>query len=109
MLVLQAEALRPSKLAEGRRAALAGVARMMQETALAMGRKLPDPLLITAVLTGLETVVRTLMEEGRLGDADIARARRVMMRLTIAALAEEGDTVPPLPHAPEPAPSGVTS
>jgi AcrR family transcriptional regulator len=99
MLVLQAEALRPGRLSESRRAALAGVAKLMEESAVAMGREVPDPLLITALLTGLEAVVRTLMEEGRLGDADIARARRVMMRLALAALAEEGDSVPALPRA----------
>lgn len=98
MLVLQAEAQRPGKLAEGRRAALAALARLMEEGAIALGIEPPDPLLLTALLTGLETVMRTLMEEGRLGDADIARARAVMMRMAIATLAEPGDEVPPLPR-----------
>lgn len=99
MLLIQAEALRPGKLAEGRRAVLAELRQMMEEGAVSLGRVPADPLLFDALITGMETVVRTLMEQGRFGDADIARARAVMMRLAIAALAEEGDPVPPLPRA----------
>jgi AcrR family transcriptional regulator len=99
MLALQAEALRPGKLAERRRAVLADLRGLMEEGARALGRAPPDPLLLDALINGMESVVRTLMEEGRLGDADLARARAVMMRLSIATLAEEGDAVPPLPRA----------
>lgn len=100
MLALQAEAMRPGKLAERRREALGGLARLVEEGARAAGRAPPDPLLVTGLLTGLEAVVHTLMKEGRLGDADVARARAVMMRMAAGTLAEPGDEVPPLPRDP---------
>lgn len=98
MLALQAEAQRPGKLAERRRAAIADLAALMEEGARTVGREPPDPLVLLALFTGMEAVVRALMEEGRFGEADIARARAVMMRLAMATLAEPGDEVPPLPR-----------
>lgn len=99
MMALMAEAQRPGRLAERRRAALAGVAGLLEEGSRASGREPPDPLLVIGLLTGLESVARALMEEGRLGDADIARARAAMLRLAIGTLAEPDDVVPPLPRA----------
>lgn len=102
MLALQAEALRGGQLAVRRKEALAAVAALIEEGARWLGREPPDPLLLFGLLNGLEAVVRSLMEESRMSDADFARARRVMMRLAIATLAETGDTVPPLPRASAP-------
>ncbi|MEZ4296891.1 MAG: hypothetical protein R3B70_18135 [Polyangiaceae bacterium] len=102
MLVLQAQALRPAgMLAERRRAIFAEMGAMMREGAAADGRAEPDPLLVYGVLSGMEALVRNLMETGRLSDEDIGRARAVLLRLAIGALAEPGESVPPLPRAPE--------
>ncbi|MBK8257435.1 MAG: TetR/AcrR family transcriptional regulator [Polyangiaceae bacterium] len=97
MLELQAQALRTGKLAERRKAVLTEMAELVEETSQKENRSLVDPLLVFGVLAGMEAVVRQMMESGRLTDSDMARARRVLVRLAAGALAEPGDDVPPLP------------
>lgn len=62
-----------------------------------------DPLLLRALVIGIEGVTRTLLgesDEGRnVTDEGIARARRVMLRMLSGTLAGEGERVSPLPLA----------
>ena len=60
-----------------------------------------DPLLLRALVIGIEGVTRTLLgesDEGRnVTDEGIARARRVMLRMLSGTLAGEGERVSALP------------
>ncbi len=60
-----------------------------------------DPLLIRTLVYALEAIVRVVLQEGdegrRVTDAQVQRARRVMMRIATAAVAGSGARVAPLP------------
>jgi AcrR family transcriptional regulator len=60
-----------------------------------------DPLLLRALILGLEAITRRVVEEGdqgrRVTESSIARARRVMMRMTSGTIAGTGARVAPLP------------
>jgi AcrR family transcriptional regulator len=95
MRVLEAEALRPDSLLEPQRAALLDdLVRIVQES---LGERRPDPLVVRGVLLALEGVSHRVHAEGAVTEARLNRARRAMLRILIASLAEEGDPVPPLP------------
>lgn len=60
-----------------------------------------DPLLIRTLVYALEAIVRVVLQEGdegrRVTDAQVARARRVMMRIVTASVVGSGARVAPLP------------
>lgn len=60
-----------------------------------------DPLLIRTLVYALEAMVRVVLQEGdegrRVTDAQVQRARRVMMRIATASVAGSGARVAPLP------------
>jgi AcrR family transcriptional regulator len=60
-----------------------------------------DPLLLRALMLGIEAITRRVLEEGdegrRVTASRISRARRVMMRITTGTIAGTGARVAPLP------------
>ena len=95
MRVLEAEALRPESLLEPLRAKL--LDNLTDVVLDILGERRPDPLVIRGALVALEGISHRVHSEGDITDARLGRARRAMVRVLVASLAEEGDPVPPLP------------
>jgi AcrR family transcriptional regulator len=62
-----------------------------------------DPLLLRALVLGMEAITRRVLEDGdegrRVSKASIVRAREVTMRIMTATVAGTGERVTPLPMA----------
>jgi AcrR family transcriptional regulator len=86
MLQLQAEAQRRERLAVRRKTLFLELVELIQAGFRLEGRVAPDALLLLGVLAGLEAIVRTQMESGRVGDEDMAHARTAMLALLRGAL-----------------------
>jgi AcrR family transcriptional regulator len=98
-LAIQAEALRPdSRLWPRRQEIVSELYELFLAAAERDGREKVDPLLFHGVMAANEAVLRTLMKEGKLDEARIERARRVMLRVMITSFARAGEEVPPLPR-----------
>jgi AcrR family transcriptional regulator len=86
MLQLQAEAQRRERLAARRKAMFLELVELIQAGFRQEGRAEPDALLLFGILSGLEAIVRTQVESGRVSDEDMARARGAMLALLRGAL-----------------------
>ncbi|MCX5741462.1 MAG: TetR/AcrR family transcriptional regulator [Proteobacteria bacterium] len=71
------------------------------EMLLAAGGMRVDPLFVRTLILALEAIVRNVLimsDEGRkVTEENIARARRVMVRITTGAIAGEGPSMPDMP------------
>lgn len=96
--VLLTEHFPPGSLAERRREeAVEGFIRLIEEEYRGVRRKKLDPLLVRGLVAGMDQVAVAIASEGKPEAWDLDRARRVMLRMLVGALAEEGDPIPPLP------------
>jgi AcrR family transcriptional regulator len=99
MYVVQGESMRPgSKLGPRRRAFLDAMVDMLGgEIEKASGQRV-DPLLLRSLLVAIEGVSMMLRSESPQGRFDLERAKRIMMRIIMAAVAAPpDDLVPPVP------------
>jgi AcrR family transcriptional regulator len=87
MLQLQAEAQRRERLSARRKAMFLELVELIQAGFRQEGRPEPDALLLFGVLAGLEAIVRSQVESGRVSDEDMAKARAAMLALLRGALA----------------------
>lgn len=102
MYVVQGEAMRVgSKLAPRRRAFLDTMASLLAEGVEDATGVQVDPMLLRNLLVAMEGCSMMLHAESKGGTFDFERAKRVMMRIVLAAIAAPADDiVPPLPVLP---------
>jgi AcrR family transcriptional regulator len=96
--VLDTEARTPgSCIAAERQKTLREMTALMNELLTLHGRKPVDPVLIVALIAGLESVADALLSNRRSDPAALAHALRLALRLVGATIAGPDDAVPPLP------------
>jgi AcrR family transcriptional regulator len=102
MFVVQGEAMRAgSKLAPRRRAFLDTMASLFAAKIAEESGMRVDPLLLRSLLVAVEGMSMTLRAESESGTLDVQRAKRVMLRIIMGAIAApESDLVPPIPVLP---------
>lgn len=102
MYVVQGESMRVgSKLAPRRRAFLDTMASLLAEGVEDATGVQVDPMLLRNLLVAMEGCSMMLHAESKGGALDFERAKRVMMRIVLAAIAAPADDiVPPLPVLP---------
>jgi hypothetical protein len=89
---------RGSSAAAQRRAMMAAATAFFEDEVRKAQRTGLDPLVYVGLIAALEGVGRTLLREPRVGEAEIARRKRVILRILQATLAEPDDPIPPLPR-----------
>ncbi|RMF15458.1 MAG: TetR/AcrR family transcriptional regulator [Candidatus Dadabacteria bacterium] len=97
--VLRQEAMRAdSDFSERRMSTMARILDLFEREAQRVQTEKVDPLLFVGLLAAVERIADELHSLGRpITEDDVARARRVIMRLVYGALAETSDALPPLP------------
>jgi AcrR family transcriptional regulator len=99
--VLEVEALRPdTPMARTRAQVVEALAELLGDEVQAAHGHRPDRFLMLGLLSGLTGVSVELHSLGSITPAQLARARRAMLRILLAGLAPEGGPVPPLPLEP---------
>lgn len=97
--VVDLEMRRPgSPIAALRRATFAAVRAVLEEEMKRAERLAIDPLVYVGLVAALEAIGNSLLREARVGSPELARRKRVMIRILQATLAEKGDPVAPLPR-----------
>jgi AcrR family transcriptional regulator len=106
MHVVQGESMRPgSRLEPRRRAFLDSMVEMFEREMNAATGLHVDPMLLRSLLIALEGVSLMLRVEAQTNGFELDRAKRVMLRMVMAAVAApEGGGVPPLPVTTPPKP-----
>lgn len=96
--VLDTEARDPRSVAARlRRPVSTRLVAAFEAQIVALGRPLPDPLLLHALLAAAEHLGDTLPSTRTPTDAERIRRRDVLVRLAAGALAMDGEPLPPLP------------
>lgn len=99
--VLDAEARQPrSVLARIRKPVADRLVDAFRDQIVALGRPVPDALLLGALIAAAEFLGDTLPHERTVAPEELARRRDVMLRLAAGALVQEGEPMPPLPPEP---------
>jgi TetR/AcrR family transcriptional regulator len=99
--VLDAEARNPnSPLTALRRPIIEGLIGAFTTQIVELERPAPDPLLLRALIAAAEQLGDTFPEDRPATADDVARRQAVMMRLAGAALAIDGEPMPPMPTRP---------
>jgi hypothetical protein len=103
---VQGESMRPgSRLEPRRRAFLDSMVEMFEREMNAATGLHVDPMLLRSLLIALEGVSLMLRVEAQTNGFELDRAKRVMLRMVMAAVAApEGGGVPPLPVTTPPKP-----
>ncbi len=97
--VVDLEMRRPgSPIAALRRATFAAVRTVLEDEMKRAERLAIDPLVYVGLVAALEAIGNSLLREARVGSPELARRKRVMIRILQATLAEKGDPVAPLPR-----------
>ncbi len=91
---------RGSSAAAQRRAMMAAATAFFEDEVRKAQRTGLDPLLYVGLIAALESVANTLLREPKVGEAEIERRKRVILRILQAALAAPGEEVPALPRLP---------
>ncbi len=89
---------RGSSAAAQRRAMMTAATAFFEEEVRKAQRTGIDPLIYVGLIAALESVGHTLLREAKVGDAEIERRKRVILRILQAALAEPNEPIPPLPR-----------
>lgn len=101
--LLEIESLRPdTPLARTRAEVADALTRLLADELQRVTGQRPDPWMLMGLLAGLTGVSVQLHALGAVTPARLQRARRVMLRILLAALAPRGAPVPPLPVEPVP-------
>jgi AcrR family transcriptional regulator len=99
--VLDLEARTPgTSVAHHRAATLRAMIRLSAERLRAAARPPIDPVLITALISAMESVADALLLNPNVDEQTLARANHVALRIVGAALATPGDPVPEIPGPP---------
>ncbi len=97
--VLDTEARDPRSVAARlRRPVSTSLVAAFEAQIVALGRPLPDPLLLHALLAAAEHLGDTLPRTREPTNAERIRRRDVLVRLAAGALAMDGEPLPPLPR-----------
>jgi len=100
--VLDLEARTPgSSIGHHRKATLRAMTLLSAEQMAAAGRPAVDPVMITAMISAMESVADSLLLKPDVDAATLARANHIALRIVGGALAEPGDLVPPIPGPPD--------
>jgi AcrR family transcriptional regulator len=89
---------RGSSAASQRRAMMAAATAFFEEEVRNAQRTGIDPLVYVGLIAALESVAHTLLREPKVGEAEIERRKRVILRILQATLADPGEEIPPLPR-----------
>lgn len=99
--VLDLEARTPgTTIAHHRKSTLKAMTQLSAEGMLQSGRDPVDPLMITALISALESVADSLLLTPDPDEATLQRALHLGLRIVGAALANPGDQLPPIPLPP---------
>lgn len=98
--ILLAASLTPgTPIHELRRASLGRFADLFAAEVERAGRAPVDPFVHRALVAAIEGVsIHLLRKDGPLDEAELVRAKRALVRVVAATLAEDDDPVPPLPR-----------
>lgn len=80
-----------------RERAVEAFARLIDEEYRGTRRRPVDPLLIRALVAGMDHTATSVAAAGSPETWDLPRAKRIMLRMLACTLAESDDPVPPLP------------
>lgn len=98
--VLDLEARTPgTSVAPHRKATLRAMTKLAADRMTASGRPAVDPVMITALISALESVADALLLTGA-DERSLQRASHIGLRIAGAALARDGDPVPSIPPPP---------
>lgn len=99
--VLDLEARTPgTSIAHHRTATLRAMTRLSAERMRAAGRLPMDPVMVTALISAMESVADALLLAADMDDATMARANHIALRILGASMAGPGDLVPEIPTPP---------
>ncbi len=89
---------RGSNAAAQRRAMMAAATAFFEDEVRKAQRTGIDPLVYVGLIAALESVAHTLLREPKVGEAEIERRKRVILRIMQATLADPGEEIPALPR-----------
>ena len=96
--VVRQESLRPeSRLAHRREATVQMLITVFEEEFVALRGQKCDPWIFSVLIAGVEHAGELLTSRKRPAEADIQRAKRVVLRMFMATLTAEDPALPPVP------------